>query len=88
MGTLQDQAVQVALAKTGRVKRGEGTEEDFGVAIGFSREMFRQQTAGIEADADARLAALQAVADADGATQETLDAAYAQMDAVYGETAH
>ena len=87
LGTLQDQAVQVAMAKTGRVKRGEGTDEDFGVAIGFTGELYRQQTAEIAADADARLAALQAVADADGVTQETIDAAYAQMDTVYGETA-
>ena len=87
LGTLQDQAVKVAMAKTGRVKRGEGTDEDFGVAIGFTGEMYRQQTTQITADADARLVALQAVADADGATQETIDAAYVQMDAVYGETA-
>ena len=87
LGTLQDQAVQVAMAKTGRVKRGEGTDEDFGVAIGFTGELYRQQTAEIQASADERLAALQAVADADGATQETIDAAYAQMDTVYGETA-
>jgi len=87
LGTLQDQAVQVALAKTGRVKRGEGTTEDFSVAIGFSGELYRQQTAEIKADADARLAALQAIVDADGATQDTIDAAYAQMDTVYGETA-
>lgn len=87
LGTLQDQAVQVATAKTERVKRGEGTTEDFGVALGFTGELYRQQTAAIEADTDARLAALQAVAEADGATQDTIDAAYSQMDTLYSDAA-
>ena len=87
LGSLQEQAVQVAEAKKGRVMRGEGTAEDFGIAVGYTGEMYRQETAGIEADADQRLAALQAVAAATGATQDTIDAAYAQMDTVYGEKA-
>lgn len=87
LGSLQDQAVQVAEAKKGRVVRGEGTDEDFGVAVGYTGEMYKQETARIEADADERLAALQAVTEAEGATQDTINASHAQMDVVYGDKA-
>ena len=59
LNEMQDSATQVLKARTERVKAGNGTKRDFGEAVGYVQQMFRNEAADRHADNEAAIAELQ-----------------------------
>lgn len=63
LSEMQDSATQVLKARTERVKAGNGTERDFGEAVGYVQQMYRNEAADRHAANETAIAQLQSSID-------------------------